>query len=258
MKKKLQETQPRLDVKMAREGVAEVLKSVFLEHRHLTMQVDQEGMVKVSFDSETLATRCLGAVAGAFQGFGSEKQFESDAWMHWQLAPGARVTRRFFAIAGREKFRSFRQLLASPTCQDVILPALEATQTVPEACLDRRRQVFARMEKCAEALEKLVKTRTSLAESLDVSGKALEPRSKVLQHWLQGEAVPIACEIISGDSPEDQSFNSPACNFIASVLKDIRLQERQQQEEAAKLVAMAPVEFETVAWASHFAEGFFL
>ncbi|CAE7244321.1 MX1 [Symbiodinium microadriaticum] len=207
VKKKLQETQPRLDVKMAREGVAEVLKSVFIEHRHLTMQVDQKGMVKVSFDSETLATRCLGAVAGAFQGFGSEKQFEND----------------------------------------VILPALEATQTVPEACLDRRRQVFARMEKCAEALEKLVKTRTSLAESLDVSGKALEPRSKVLQHWLQGEAVPSACEIVSGDSPEDQSFNSAACNFITSVLKDIRLQQRQQQEEAAKLAAMAPVEFETAA-----------
>lgn len=200
VKKKLQETQPRLDVERAREGVAEVLKSVFMEQRHLTMQVDQKGMVKVSFDCETLATRCLGAVAGSFQGFGSEKQFEND----------------------------------------VILPALEATQTVPEACLDRRRQVFARMEKCAEALEKLVKTRTSLAESLDASGKALEPRSKVLQHWLQGEAVPSACEVISGDSPEDQSFNSPACNFITSVLKDIRL---RQEEEAAKLAATA--EFET-------------
>ncbi|CAE7456190.1 klhl3 [Symbiodinium sp. CCMP2592] len=220
VKRKLQETQPRLDMKMARQGVAEVLKSVFVEHRHLTMQVDQKGMVKVSFDFETLATRCLGAVAGAFQGFGSEKQFENDAWMHWQLAPGlVRLV-------------------------EVISPALEATKSVPEDCLDRRRQVFEHMEKCAEALEKLVKTRTSLAESLDSSDKPLEPRTKVLQHWLQGETVPVACEVIWGDSAEDQSFTSPACNFVASVLKDVLLQQRRQ-EEAAKLVAMAPVEFET-------------
>ncbi|CAE7456184.1 Klhl1 [Symbiodinium sp. CCMP2592] len=216
VKRKLQELQPRLDVKMAREGVAEVLKSVFVEHRHLTMQVDQKGMVKVSFDSETLATRCLGAVAGAFQGFGSEKQFENDAWMHWQLAPGlVRLV-------------------------EVISPALEATKSVPEDCLDRRRQVFEHMEKCAEALEKLVKTRTSLAESLDSSDKPLEPRTKVLQHWLQGETVPVACEVISGDSSK-----SPACNFVASVLKDVLLQQQQRQDEAAKLAAMAPAEFET-------------
>ncbi|CAE7335694.1 KLHL4 [Symbiodinium sp. CCMP2456] len=196
VKKKLREAQPRLDVKMAREGVGDVLQSAFVEHRHLTMQVDEKGMVKVSVDSETLATRCLTAVAGAFQGFGSERQFETE----------------------------------------VSLPALEATKTAPEACLDRRRQVFARMEKCAEALEKLAKTRTSLAESLDASSKALEPRSKVLQHWLQGEAVPVACAVVSGDSEEDESFNSPACNFIASILKEILLQQRQH-----------PAEFETAA-----------
>ena len=109
---------------------------------------------------------------------------------------------------------------------------------MPEACLELRRQVFARMEKCAEALEKLVKTRASLAESLDSSSKALEPRSKVLQQWLLGEAVPLVCGAISGDSPSDQSFRSPACNFVTSVLSDM----------VEILAQTASEEFDVAAW----------
>ncbi|CAE7235462.1 klhl3 [Symbiodinium natans] len=207
LQKKLREAQPRLDVEKARDGVAKVLRSAFFEQKHLRMEAGQDRTVKVSFDAEALAARFEGALVSAFEGFGSEKQIEVE----------------------------------------VISPAVEATQSVPEACLELRRQVFAHMETCAEALEKLVKTRTSLAESLDSSSKALEPRSKVLQQWLLGEAVPRACEAISGDSPSDQSFRSPACNFVTSVLNEMVEQRRlcqQQEEEVAKLAQMAPQEFD--------------
>ncbi|CAE7210612.1 Klhl18 [Symbiodinium natans] len=198
LQKKLREAQPRLDVEKARDGISKVLRSAFFEQKHLKMEAGQDKTVKVSFDAEMLAARFDGALVSAFEGFGSEKQIEVD----------------------------------------VISPALEATQSVPEACLELRRQVFARMEKCAEALEKLVKTRASLAESLDSSSKALEPRSKVLQQWLLGEAVPLVCGAISGDSPSDQSFRSPACNFVTSVLSDM----------VEILAQTASEEFDVAAW----------